>query len=83
MAQTLLKSPPLRQATLNEVVNTVKHECTSLCRLLPKPSILCTGSTCSYGDFNWPLLLNELNSKAPPLLASDCHCGSSEIFDTS
>ena len=79
MARTLLKSPTLRQATLNEVVNAVKCECNSMCQLLPKPSILCTGSTSSYRDFNWPLLLNELNSKAPTLLtilkaASGCDC---------
>lgn len=69
MARTLLKSPPLRQATLNEVVSTVKRECTAMCRQLPRSSILCTGSTSSYRDFNWSLLLNELNSKAPTLLA--------------
>ena len=69
MARTLLKSPPLRQATLNEVVNTIRRECTSMCRQLPQPSILRTGSTSSYRNCNWSLLLNELNSKAPTLLA--------------
>ena len=69
MARTLLKSPPLRQATLKEVVNTVKRECISVCRQLPNPSILRTGGTTSFKDFNWSILLKELASKAPTLLA--------------
>ena len=69
MARTLLKSPPLRQATLKEVVNTIRFECVSVCRQLPKPSILGTGGTTSFKDFNWSILLNELNAKAPTLLA--------------
>lgn len=80
-ARTLLKSPPLKQATVQEVVSTIKRECASMCQLQPKPFILRTGRTCSYKDFNWPLLLNELNSKAPTLLAvlkaaSGCDCAS-------
>ena len=81
MARTLLKSPPLRQATIDEVVNTVKRECTSICRLRPKPSILRTGGTCVFRDFYWSSLLNELNSKAPTLLAvlkAASGCGSSQ-----
>ena len=69
MARTLLRSPPLRQAMLKEVINTVKHECVSVCCQLPNPSILRTGGTTSYKDFNWSILLKELGSKAPTLLA--------------
>jgi len=34
-----------------------------------KRSILRTGGKTSYRDFNWTALLNELDSKAPTLLA--------------
>ena len=40
-----------------------------MCRQLPNPSILCTGGTTSYKDFNWSILLKELTSKAPTLPA--------------
>ena len=77
MARTLLKSPPLRQATLKEVVNTIKRECVSMCHRLPKPSVLRTGGTTTFKDFNWTIFLKELNAKAPTLLAvlkAACGC---------
>lgn len=69
MARTLLKSPLLRQATLKEVINTIKCECVSVCHQLPNPFILHTGGTTTYKDFNWSIPLKELASKAPTLLA--------------
>ena len=52
---------------MKEFVNVVKCECTSMCRKMPEPSILHSGTTCK--DFKWPLLLKELSLKAPTLLA--------------
>ena len=68
-ARVLLKSPVLRNATLKEVQNVVRRECNSICQMLPKPSLLRTGSSFNFANFSWSSLLQELSSKAPTLLA--------------
>lgn len=40
-----------------------------MCKALPKPSLLRMGSASGFSNFSWSLLLQELNSKAPTLLA--------------
>ena len=68
-ARTLLKTPALRDATLKEVISTVKHECEIMCKVVPSSSVLRSSSVCGLKELQWKSVLDELNARAPVLLS--------------
>ena len=76
-ARTLLKAPALRDATLREVINVVKHECKTICRKSPSPSLLHTTSVHSLKETDWAEIMHELHERAPiftSILESASNC---------
>ena len=68
-ARSLFKNPTLRDATLQEVVNVVRHECESMCRLTPSPSELRSSTIHSLKEIQWESVLDDLKCRAPVLLS--------------
>lgn len=68
-ARTLFKTPSLRDATLKELLNTVKHECDVMCKVVPSSSILRSSSVRSLKEMRWESVLDDLKSRAPVLLS--------------
>lgn len=68
-ARTLFKTPTLRDATLKELLNTVKHECDVMCKVVPSSSILRSSSVRSLKEMRWESVLDDLKSRAPVLLS--------------
>ena len=68
-ARTLFKTPTLHDATLQEVLNTVKHECDFMCKLVPSSSVLQSSSISSLKEMQWEVVLDDLKTRAPVLLS--------------
>lgn len=68
-ARTLFKTPTLRDATLKEVLSTVKHECESMCKVVPSSSVLQSSSIRDLKEMQWTSVLDDLKARAPVLLS--------------
>jgi len=66
---TLFWTPTLRDATVQEMLSTVKHECDLLCKLVPSSSILRSSSVHSLKEVKWESVQDDLKSRAPVLLS--------------
>lgn len=64
--RTLLKSPTIRDVTIQEVIGAIKTECELLCKRVPFPSKLRSSSVDSLTQFN---IVEELREKSPILLS--------------
>jgi len=67
--RTLFRTPTLRDATVQEMLSTVKHECDLLCKLVPSSSILRSSSVHSLKEVKWESVQDDLKSRAPVLLS--------------
>ena len=65
-AHTLFKSLP--NATLREVLNAVRRECESMCKVKPS-SLLRSSSVAELKQMEWASILDELKARAPVLLS--------------
>lgn len=68
-ARTLFKTPTVHDATLREVLSTVKHECESMCKVVPSSSVLRSSSICGLKEMQWTSVLDEMKVRAPVLLS--------------
>lgn len=68
-ARTLFKSPTLRDATLQEVVNVVKRECELICKSYSSPSALRSGTIASLKEMSWESIVEDLKQRAPVFLS--------------
>lgn len=68
-AWMLFKLPTLREATLQEVINVVKHECKVVCKNFPSPSVLRSGTIISLKEMSWESIVEDLKQRAPVLLS--------------
>lgn len=68
-ARTLFKNPTLRDATLQEVINVVRRECDTMCKLIPSPSMLHSSTIDSMKEMQWQPILDDLKVRAPVLLS--------------
>lgn len=66
-ARTLFKSPTLREATLQEMLNVVRRECDAMCALTPLPSVLHSSTIQSLKDIQWDSVVDDLKARAPIL----------------
>lgn len=67
--RTLLKSPKIRDATIQEVVSAIETECKLICRRAPAPSKLVSSSAHSLTQIKWSDIMEELNQVCPILLS--------------
>jgi hypothetical protein len=68
-ARTLFKNPTLRDATLQEVINVVRRECDTMCKLTPSPSMLRSSTVNSMKEKQWQPILDDMKVRAPVLLS--------------
>lgn len=61
--RTLFRTPTLCDATVQEMLSTVKHEC-DLCKLVPSSSILWSSSVHSLKEVKWESVQDVLKSRA-------------------
>ena len=66
-ARSVLKSPSLNSATVDEIKHIVKHECEQLCKKTPTPSYLRVAAVKDLSVFKWEPLVKELENTAPIL----------------
>lgn len=67
--RTLLKSPTIRDVTIEEVIGAIKTECELLCKRVPFPSKLRSSSVDSLTQFKFSDIVEELREKSPILLS--------------
>ena len=68
-ARKILKSPTFCDATIQELMRTIRNECATLCKKTPSPSYLRVGTINDLFQFDWEPLLQELQEKAPLLMS--------------
>ena len=66
-AQKILKSPTFCDATIQELMHTIRNECATLCKKTPSPSYFRVSTINDLFQFDWEPLLQELREKAPLL----------------
>lgn len=84
-ARALFKTPTLLDATLKEVASVIRHECDTLCAIVPVPSLFRSPSVEGLKTVHWDVLFADLKIRAPVLLSilTAAVCSSKEITTSS